>query len=346
MEKPKVTLTTLPLKKIRRHTLRPFTEADYPAVTSLFIQHDMEFMGDTNFSEEMLRASWAAQPNFDPAKSVVVAQANDGTVVGAAILYMNQPLPVRPNLFAMALPEWAETVITSLLDWAIEESKAVFERVPERARVVLQAAIHSKNILAAERFKARGLTTNRAFYTMLIRFDGQKPPEPVMPDGIKLVTYAEHPSVEDFARAVKEGFADHRGAAPDTPFSFYKERFQKATEEPFFDPALFWLAQDAETGELAGVCNSYPESEEFTNTGYIQQLAVMPNYRRRGLALALLHFAFNEHFKRGLKGVSLGVDAASLTNAVALYERAGMSVAAQYDAYELELRPGEELTKQ
>jgi ribosomal protein S18 acetylase RimI-like enzyme len=90
----------------------------------------------------------------------------------------------------------------------------------------------------------------------------------------------------------------------------------------------------------------FPESEEFRDTAYIQQLAVLPKYRRRGLALALLHVAFNEAFKRGLKGVSLGVDAASLTNAVALYERAGMSIAAQYDAYELELRPGEELTKQ
>lgn len=346
MEKPNVTLTTLPLKKIRRHTLRPFTEADYPAVTSLYIQHDMEFVGDTNFSEEMLRASWAAQPNFDPTKSVAVAEANDGTVVGAAILYMNQPVPVRPNLFAMALPEWAETVITSLLEWAIEESKAVFERVPEHARVVLQAAIHSKNTRAAERFKARGLTTDRAFYTMLIRFNGQKPPEPVIPEGIKLVTFAEHPSVEDFARAVRDGFADHRGASADTPFSFYKERFKRATEEPHFEPELFWLAQDADTGEPAGVCNSYRVSEEFTDIAYIQQLAVMPNYRRRGLALALLHVAFNEYYKRGLKGVSLGVDAASLTNAVALYERAGMSIAAQYDAYELELRPGEELTKQ
>jgi ribosomal protein S18 acetylase RimI-like enzyme len=346
MEKPKMTLTTLPLKRIRRHTLRPFTEADYPAVASLFIQHDMEFVGDTNYSEEMMRAGWDALPNFDPANSVMVAQADDGTVVGAGILYDNQPLPVRPNGWLMALPDWAETVITSLLEWAIEESKRVYTRVPEHARVVFQTAIHSKNTRAAARFKARGLTTNRAFYTMLIRFGGKQPPQPTLPEGIKLVTFAEHPSVEDFARAVRDGFADHRGASADTPWSYHLERMQRMTEEPHFDPTLFWLAQDAETGEPAAVCNMYPESEEFTDTAYIQQLAVMPNYRRRGLALAMLHHAFNAAFSRGLSGVSLGVDAASLTNAVALYERAGMSVAAQYDAYELELRPGEELTKQ
>lgn len=346
MEKPKMTQSTLSLKRIRRHTVRPFTEADYAAITSLFIQHDMEFIGDTNFTEEMLRSYWTTEPNFDPTKSVVVAQADDGTVVGAAVLYMNQPLPVRPNLFTLSLPDWAETVITSLLEWAIKEAKTVIARVPDHARVVLQGAVHSKNTRTAERFKARGLTTNRAFYTMLIQFNGQKPPEPVIPEGIKLVTYATHPVAEDFARAVRDGFADHRGASAETPWSYHLERFHKMTKEPYFDPALFWLAQDAETGEPAAVCNSYPVSEEFTDTAFVQQLAVMPNYRRRGLALAMLHVAFNEYFKRGLKGVSLGVDAASLTNAVALYQRAGMSVAAQYDAYELELRPGEELTKQ
>src|SRR5690606_8385765 len=129
--------------------------ADYPAVTSLFIQHDMEFVGDTNFTEEMMRAGWAAQPNFDPTKAIMVAQATDGTVVGAGILYINQPVPVRPNFFVLALPDMAETVITSLLEWAIEESKTVFERVPAHARVVFQAAAHSKNTRAAERFKAR-----------------------------------------------------------------------------------------------------------------------------------------------------------------------------------------------
>jgi len=37
------------------------------------------------------------------------------------------------------------------------------------------------------------------------------------------------------------------------------------------------------------------------------------------------------------------VDAASLTNATRLYEKAGMHVTRQYDTYEKELRPGKSL---
>jgi ribosomal protein S18 acetylase RimI-like enzyme len=59
--------------------------------------------------------------------------------------------------------------------------------------------------------------------------------------------------------------------------------------------------------------------------------------------LALLHTAFNEFQQRGKQRVGLGVDASSLTNATRLYEKAGMHVIRQYDAYLFELRPGEEL---
>lgn len=347
MENNPVNTTTMPLKRIRRHTLRPFTELDYPALSSLYMQHDMEFVGDTNFTEELLRADHASKLNFDPAKSIQIAELVDGTVVGAAVLSANQAIPVRPGLWIMALPDYAERVITSLLEWGITAATdEVIPRVPEHARVVLQTAAHSKNTRAAERFIARGMTSNRAFYSMLIRFEGVRPPLPLMPDGVKIVTFADHPNVEDFARAVKQGFADHRGAVAETPLSSYVDRMTAIMKESRFDPSLYWVALDADTGALAGVCTSYLESDEFAECGYIHQLAVLPDYRRRGLAVAMLHTAFGEHFRRGRKGVSLGVDAASLTNAVAMYERAGMSVAARWDVYELELRPGEELSKQ
>jgi mycothiol synthase len=62
--------------------------------------------------------------------------------------------------------------------------------------------------------------------------------------------------------------------------------------------------------------------------------------------VALLQHSFRELYARGQKKVGLGVDAASLTGATRLYERAGMHVARQYDTYEKELRPGRDLSTQ
>jgi mycothiol synthase len=49
-------------------------------------------------------------------------------------------------------------------------------------------------------------------------------------------------------------------------------------------------------------------------------------WRKRGLAQALLRQCFAEYQRRGYQRVELGVDSDSPTNAVALYERAGMHV--------------------
>ena len=75
-------------------------------------------------------------------------------------------------------------------------------------------------------------------------------------------------------------------------------------------------------------------------------LGVRRPWRRRGIALALLHHAFGELYRRGKHRVVLGVDSQSLTGALRLYERAGMHVQLQYDNYELELRPGTDLSTQ
>jgi len=58
----------------------------------------------------------------------------------------------------------------------------------------------------------------------------------------------------------------------------------------------------------------------------------------------LLRHAFCEYYRRGYEGVSLGVDAENLTGALKLYKKVGMDVHRQFDLYEKELRPGEEIS--
>ncbi len=80
--------------------------------------------------------------------------------------------------------------------------------------------------------------------------------------------------------------------------------------------------------------------------GYVHTLGVRRPWRRRGIALALLHHSFGEFFNRGKSKVSLHVDAKSLTGATRLYEKAGMHVDRLSHNYEKELRPGKDLSTQ
>ncbi|MBL6961062.1 MAG: hypothetical protein ISR59_08115 [Anaerolineales bacterium] len=64
------------------------------------------------------------------------------------------------------------------------------------------------------------------------------------------------------------------------------------------------------------------------------------------MALALLHHSFGEFYRRGKTKVGLGVDAGSLTGALDLYKKAGMSIFSKFDKYAKEIRAGEEISLQ
>ena len=77
-----------------------------------------------------------------------------------------------------------------------------------------------------------------------------------------------------------------------------------------------------------------PHKEGEPDLAWVDNLAVRPAWRRRGLALALLHHAFREFRARDFPRAGLGVDGENTTGAVRLYERAGMHVARRWDQFE------------
>lgn len=145
-------------------------------------------------------------------------------------------------------------------------------------------------------------------------------------------------------RADYEAFKDHWGYV-EAPF---EEGFQRwhyfVTNHADYDPSFFFLAMDG--AEIAGLALCFPKDNEFPDMAWVDDLGVRRPWRRQGVALALLHHAFGEFYRRGIQKVGLGVDASSLTGATRLYEKAGMHVFRQYNSYEKELRPGLDLTTQ
>jgi ribosomal protein S18 acetylase RimI-like enzyme len=104
---------------------------------------------------------------------------------------------------------------------------------------------------------------------------------------------------------------------------------------------MWFLAMNGEAAVALALCAKWDhENREF---GHVNSLGVLRPYRKRGIGLALLHHAFGEYYRRGKRGVALGVDAENLTGALGLYKKAGKHVHRQYDLYEKELRPRVEI---
>jgi ribosomal protein S18 acetylase RimI-like enzyme len=144
--------------------------------------------------------------------------------------------------------------------------------------------------------------------------------------------------------AAYEAFKDHWGAV-DEPFeSYYQRRKHYMDNDPKYDPSLWLVAMDGD--EIAGISLNYAYLDEDPDMGWVGTLGVRRPWRKHGIGLALLQYAFRDFTERGRKRVGLGVDASSLTGAVRLYERAGMHIWRKSNLYELEVRPGKDLMKQ
>ncbi|MGH2755723.1 MAG: GNAT family N-acetyltransferase [Actinomycetota bacterium] len=170
---------------------------------------------------------------------------------------------------------------------------------------------------------ARGFAVVRGNYTMRIEFDGS-PISVDVPDWMTL----RNCTPEDLTlchRLIEETFAEHFGHTSRS----YEEWYTGLPSRDDYDQSLWWLAFEGD--EPAGILTGFLLDDE---TGWVADLGVREPYRKRGIGAVLLRTAFAEFQRRGMKAVGLGVDAQNETRAVALYERAGMSVARAYWTYE------------
>jgi mycothiol synthase len=99
-----------------------------------------------------------------------------------------------------------------------------------------------------------------------------------------------------------------------------------------FDPTIWFLAEAG--GKLVGACLCFEFTE--TNLGWVRQLGVLSEWRRRGLGAALLRHAFTEFKRRGFSTAGLAVESDN-PNAVSFYLGAGMVQARWIDEYHQDL---------
>lgn len=148
-------------------------------------------------------------------------------------------------------------------------------------------------------------------------------PEIPLPDGFEIRPIAAddramHRRVwEADARA----FADSWGQeAPSEP------RFQAWLASPSFDPTLWRVAFHGD--DIAGqILNFMGDPEpDGSRTGFTEAISVQPEFRRRGLARALLAESLRAVRDAGATRAGLGVDSQNPNQAQALYESLGYRV--------------------
>ena len=315
-------------------TARPATLGDLAAALDVMNAVTQLDGGKSDMTLDMQRRYWQSDDlNLDT--DTVLVHAPTGQLAGMAQFIPETP-PTPYDTDTWTHPDFAASGVgEALLQWIDDRAQSALAQAPAGVPVSIDHIyIYSSNLGLQRRLEQFGYQRERIYHRMQIDFDGKSLPEPQLADGITIRSFRRG----EEERAVYDAFAE---AQPDEwgqedPLPFDKWCYYFIEAEPDFDPEAWLLAVEGETIVGYVLCRWTRAGQPGHCT--VRYLAVRRAWRKRGIALALLHAAFGEMQRRGYKGAGLGVDATSYTGADRLYLRAGMHVAAETLRYRKVIR--------
>ncbi|MFE9427941.1 GNAT family N-acetyltransferase [Kitasatospora sp. NPDC006697] len=240
-----------------------------------------------------------ARPQLNPELDTCLIHDQAGGLAARAWVDRRSAVDVHPRDRGRGLG-------SALLAWA--EARA---REAGSARIVQTVADGDTDAVA--------LLRSRGFEPMVTEWllEFRMPEEPAVPEPPTGITVrAFRPGDEHEAHQLIEDAFDEWQQRRKS----YREWARHTVERPAFAPAMSALA--FADGQLVGAAISldHPDTDE----GYIEQVAVRPDHRNRGIARLLLHTVFHAFHQRGRRACTLGTH--SETGALDLYLRVGMTV--------------------
>jgi len=270
---------------------------------------------ESHWNEQNL-ARLRGMPGRDPAGDFPVV-GRDGRLLGWAGFLAHTPFT---ELFAPVVidpeldDETTMTAATLLLGYVDARAHDVVADLARDVSRVLATEIPAQDARGLALAAALGFTPDRHEYEMTIDVDPSTP-APTWPQGVTVVAVRGAQDAELVTSLLEASFADHPGNAP-----FSLETITQMLDDPVLNHDASLVVHDAEGPIGLVLCRDRP------TTGYVWVIGVVPRARRRGLGMALLQHAFHRYAVSGRTTVELDVDGGNDSGALAVYERAGMTV--------------------
>jgi mycothiol synthase len=299
------------------YSVRPATRGDAPAITEMFIEQETLMNGDPESTVEDLYDDWST-PGFDMERDSWVILRDD-EVVGYVVIARRLPPDISVAYGGVRPSHHGKGLGTFLIE-SVEQRAGEIAGGP----AIVRQWIDAKDEVALSIVKARGYSFVRRFWRMDAPLDAEVAAVPD-PDGITIRSFEKGRDERTAHEVLETAFTEHWGYTPKT----YEESAVGRWDAEWFRPDLSLVAE-ANGGEMVAVSINGPRFDD----GYVEDIGVLPDWRGRGIAEALLRRSFALFKEVGFKRASLNVDSDNSTGAMRLYERVGMEPGTCYDVYE------------
>ena len=305
--------------------LRPYAgEADLPEMVRISnAEATADGLHHRTTVEEM--TSYYANPSeaFQPARDVTIAEL-DGRMVGHA----NREVIDTTDGFreyrndGEVDPDFRRRGIGAAL--LAENFRRHRERAasdPTDRERIYGSWSWDRQVGDAKLLEAFGFKQARWFFDM-VRPTLDDIPDVPLPAGFEL-----RPVDRSMAKQVwdadVEAFEDHWGG-----FDGSEEHLQRWLENPNMDLSMWVIAFDGDevAGGIINVIDREQNAATGVERGWLQSVFTRRNWRRRGLATALIAESLRVHRSRGMTSAALGVDGDNPSGAFGLYEGMGFAI--------------------
>jgi GNAT superfamily N-acetyltransferase len=326
-------------------SLRSPAPAERPAIAELINRHSQATLGTPQALIDEAGALRLAR-GVGGAVAQQVAIAPDGRLAGWAYVSHQEPGIVWP--VEVVAPAAADAG-AALLRWAEEQAQARLEATPPGARIIMQDTAFEVDAASRELLVAAGFSHCRTWIHLDLTMDAPPPP-PRWPAGVSVRRMDQRHDWPAVGAALEHAFGDHWGELPPAPadpgtFAAAPEADPAAPPEqddPYFNTHNLCFVALCD-GEVVGSCLNNARTVEWPDSGRLGSLSIRRDYRRRGIAEALLLHAWGACWEHGIRRITTDTDADNLTGSFRLYQRLGMRIFRRELVFEKELRPGQEL---
>ena len=272
-------------------------------------------------------------------QTLVTLRARDAgphTVLALALYspdYSGEDSPARQNAgrgndlagFAVVIGEADGTGVLEVAVHPSYRNQGVADRLVGELRTVrgftgLKAWSHGNHEAAADLAARYGYAPVRELWKMRLATAASELPDIALPAGVSLRGFTPGQDEDAWLAVNRAAFAHHPEQG-----NMSRADLDARMAEPWFDPAGFLLAVDAE-GRILGFhwTKVHPRHGEHPAIGEVYVVGVAPEAQGTGLGKALTIAGIKHLQQQGLHAVMLYVDADNIP-AVALYRRLGFS---------------------
>lgn len=300
---------------------RPFAgKSDYPKMQAILEKASEADQDDFASTLEDLEHDYTHLTDSDPKTDMLLVEVN-GEAAAYSRAGWSQIDKNKDRIyyhFVKIIPEWREKGIEqAVMAWSEARLRAIAAGHPQDGRRLFQSYSEDNKKWLTAILENLGYKPIRYFFEMDRPLD--QIPEASLPEGIE-VRPAEEKDYRKIWDSSIEAFRDHWG------FSEPKEEdYISYSTSRYFQPHLWQVAWDGDE-VVASILNFVDEeyNQKFgKKCGWTEEISTRREWRRMGIAKALIVRSMKMHKELGMTSVALGVDTENPNGALQLYEGLG-----------------------